>query len=285
MLPGRGADCVHCRLNALSIAAHRSTARPGPQVNRTPYRTRLPAAAAALAVTLAVTGALLLSILLAWRALSAVDFLYPWLYDALSIDQHIQEFGPQNRYRKGFETLSPERHKALFGAIVESINQGGEGLSALQYQPPGASRPIPLLRPPEVEHLELVARLVQGVHRAGYAGAGLLAAGVGLLAGLGRVLPRRAAFLGLGVCAALAGGLALASFDVGDGGLFAWLHEQVFPPGHQWFFYYQESLMTTLMKAPHLFGPVALALAALTLACFLALLAGARRLTEWRRER
>jgi len=83
----------------------------------------------------------------------------------------------------------------------------------------------------------------------------------------------------------LAGGLALASFDVGEGGLFAWLHEQVFPPGHQWFFYYQESLMTTLMKAPHLFGPVALALAGVTLACFLALLAAARRLTEWRRDR
>ena len=239
---------------------------------------------AALAITLTVTGALLLSVLVAWRALASADFLYPWLYQALSIQEHIQRFGPENRYRKGLETLPPERHKALFGAIVDSINRRGEGLSELRYQPAGASRPIRLLRPPEVEHLELVAGLVRAVHLAGYAGAVLLAAGVAALAGLGRVLPRRAAFIGLGVSALLAGGLALAAFDVGDGGLFARLHEQVFPPGHQWFFYYQESLMTTLMKAPHLFGPVALALAGLTLACFLGLLAAARRFTEWRRD-
>ena len=31
------------------------------------------------------------------------------------------------------------------------------------------------------------------------------------------------------------------------------MHEMVFPDDHQWFFYYQDSLMTTLMKAPDIF--------------------------------
>lgn len=39
--------------------------------------------------------------------------------------------------------------------------------------------------------------------------------------------------------------------------MFYWLHTKIFPHNHQWFFYYQESLMTTLMKAPDLFGFIA----------------------------
>jgi hypothetical protein len=35
------------------------------------------------------------------------------------------------------------------------------------------------------------------------------------------------------------------------------LHTWIFPADHQWFFYYQESLMTTLMKAPDIFGGIA----------------------------
>jgi hypothetical protein len=54
----------------------------------------------------------------------------------------------------------------------------------------------------------------------------------------------------------------------------------VFPEGHQWFFYYQDSLMSTLMKAPYLFGYIALALLVLTLALLTALLAAASRTTR-----
>jgi hypothetical protein len=43
------------------------------------------------------------------------------------------------------------------------------------------------------------------------------------------------------------------------------LHEQVFPPDNQWFFFYQDSLMSTMMKAPFLFGYIAVALVVLAL--------------------
>jgi hypothetical protein len=41
---------------------------------------------------------------------------------------------------------------------------------------------------------------------------------------------------------------------------FYWLHTAVFPDNHQWFFYYEESLMSTLMKAPDLFAPISIQL-------------------------
>ena len=48
------------------------------------------------------------------------------------------------------------------------------------------------------------------------------------------------------------------------------MHEWVFPAEHQWFFYYQESLMTVLMKAPDLFGAIAILIAVLGIGFYLA---------------
>jgi hypothetical protein len=42
--------------------------------------------------------------------------------------------------------------------------------------------------------------------------------------------------------------------------VFYQLHVWIFPEGHQWFFYYQESLMSTLMKAPDLFAGIGIAI-------------------------
>lgn len=46
---------------------------------------------------------------------------------------------------------------------------------------------------------------------------------------------------------------------IGPTRVFYTLHEWVFPSDHQWMFSYQESLMTTLMKAPDLFAAIAVA--------------------------
>lgn len=46
---------------------------------------------------------------------------------------------------------------------------------------------------------------------------------------------------------------------VGPEKVFNQLHIWVFPDDHQWFFYYQDSLMSTMMFAPHLFGWIGLA--------------------------
>ena len=63
---------------------------------------------------------------------------------------------------------------------------------------------------------------------------------------------------------------------IGPKDVFYKMHTLIFPSGHQWFFYYQDSLMTTLMKAPDLFAAIAvewLLLTMIILALLLALLA------------
>ncbi len=229
----------------------------------------------AIASATVAPAALLAAAGVAWQLLSLVDFGYPALYGALDIQAHIAEYGPQNRYRSGFETLTPQQHQALFGDIVTAINHGGEGLETLRYQPPNATAEA-LLRPPEIAHLRLVADWVSLLQRAAI-GAGLcLLAAVTWLRRTGHVPGGRALAAGGGLALAVGGGLTVAAFDAGDGGWFARLHEWAFPSGHQWFFYYQESLMTTLMKAPDLFGPMAAELAGLTLGLTAALLAAVR---------
>ena len=55
--------------------------------------------------------------------------------------------------------------------------------------------------------------------------------------------------------------LSILSFSVfGFTDIFYYLHTVVFPNNHQWFFYYQESLMSSLMKAPDLFAAIGLSL-------------------------
>jgi hypothetical protein len=207
---------------------------------------------------------------LAWNMLSAADFGYPLLYDALDIDRHIQRFAPENRYRHGFGATSEAEHQALFAAIVSAINRGGDGLRALSYRPAPGAAPVALLREPEIVHLEHVAGLVGQLRLAGLIGAGWLLGTVLLLRRHRRPLDRRALLAGGAGVVVAAGLFTWAGFDPGGG--FDRLHEWVFPPGHQWFFYYQESLMTTLMKAPHLFGPMGAALVLLTLALLAAML-------------
>jgi len=50
--------------------------------------------------------------------------------------------------------------------------------------------------------------------------------------------------------------LLVLSLVIGVENLFYGLHTIVFPDDHQWFFYYEDSLMSTLMQAPNIFLPI-----------------------------
>ncbi len=67
---------------------------------------------------------------------------------------------------------------------------------------------------------------------------------------------------------------------IGRARCFYQFHVWIFPDDHQWFFYYQESLMSTLMKAPVLFGYIAAVLVGLAVVLLAALLALAGRVTR-----
>ena len=220
--------------------------------------------------------ALLAALFCAWRLLAGVDFLYPVWYELSAIDRTIAAYGPRNRYRQAFETTTKAERMRLFSAIVVAIQRQGEGLETLVYHAPDG-RPLGrLLRSPEIIHLQDVARLVD---RAQYGGWTVLLA-LPLVLGLlrrQRLPPPRLRML-LATTAALLAGASAAILAIGPVKVFYALHIWIFPPGHPWFFYYEDSLMTLLMQAPTLFGYITVALLALTLLLWLGLLYLVRRI-------
>ncbi|MDO3384102.1 lipoprotein intramolecular transacylase Lit [Gilvimarinus algae] len=199
---------------------------------------------------------------LAWHLLAQVDFAYPQAYELLNIDRHIEEFGPQNRYRRGFADTDKQAHLSLFGQINDAIHHKPEALADIRFAPDGGKTQT-LLREPEVVHLQDVARLINGVYTLGWFSLGLTALTMGALLWRRGPLPRP-----LRVLTGVVGALSLliaAVFVIGPKRVFYTLHTWVFPPEHPWFFYYQDSLMTTLMKAPDLFGFIAIILLSLWL--------------------
>lgn len=212
---------------------------------------------------------LLVSCWLAWHILAQVNFAFPLGYKALDIEQHIQHFGPQNRYKQGFENTTEEEHYRLFGEIVKSIQNGGHGLAEITYSIPGKSN-TPLLRNPEVVHLTDVGKLIDFFYASSWIGIFILCVCIGYFYHKQQTMPSaKSVALGVGgfviVCVAVVLG-------VGPKAVFYWLHIQIFPADHEWFFYYQDSLMTTLMKAPDIFGLIAVQIAALALAFYSAIL-------------
>ena len=73
-------------------------------------------------------------------------------------------------------------------------------------------------------------------------------------------------------------------FLVGPTKIFYAGHELIFPDNHQWFFYYEDSLMSTMMKAPDLFGPIACELAVVTFLIWFLLLAIVRNVENYSRK-
>jgi hypothetical protein len=189
-----------------------------------------------------------------WHVLAAADFGYSLWYDVLSIDETIETYGPANSLRPGFHRTERAEHERLFGAIVDAVHDDGRGLDALVYRTPEGEILGTLLTEPEVIHLEDVARLLNVFTAVAWIA---IAAGVLLLGGvaLRGETPPSGRRIALGTAGGLGAG-TVAVLLIGPESVFNWLHEAVFPAEHEWFFYYEESLMTMLMQAPNLFAPI-----------------------------
>jgi hypothetical protein len=206
------------------------------------------------------------SLLASWQLLRSADFLYPQWYEVIGIDRTIAEYGPKNSYRNHFELTTRDERSRLFAAIVSAIHDGGRGLETLTYHDARGNPVATLLRAPEITHLRDVARLVEWFYRLGL---GAVLVWMLALAQLWRLrlppppLGRYLAGFGL-----TAGVLALGVIAVGAEKVFYKAHTLIFPAGHPWFFYYEESLMTMLMKAPDLFAAIAAEWLLLTALCY-----------------
>jgi hypothetical protein len=228
-------------------------------------------------VSLFAAAALLGALFLAWRILATMDYLYPVLYEPAGIGAHIDRFGPENRYRQGFSQTTREERQRLFSEIGRAIRNQGRGLESLSYHDAQGNKLGALLRPPEIIHLQDVARLVGRLEIAGATALFMLALQLILFRRQRRSLPALSRMLLLTSAGLLLGGLAVVA--MGPKTVFYALHDWVFPADHQWFFFYQDSLMSTMMKAPDFFGYVAAALVSLALIILCLILSAASRYT------
>ena len=212
------------------------------------------------AAVLALSG-LIVSFALSWLVLASVNFLYPVWLDYGGINDAIEEYAPQNKLKPGFEHTSRDERIEAFAGINKAIHFGGEGLSDLRFVTPEMTEQ-PLLTAAEVQHLQDVANLID-VGKV----ASVLAVIVWLILcsyfalSLRRFPSIKLQFVSIGGVLLL---ITVTVLALGPVEVFYALHVWVFPEGHQWYFYYQESLMATLMHAPYLFGWIALELLLLT---------------------
>jgi len=195
--------------------------------------------------------------LLSWHLWAQVNFAYQLDYKLLDIEAQIQEFAPHNRYKQEFEYTTPEEHWELFAQIVNSIQNHGKGLAEITYKLPNGTN-TPFMHRAEVIHLQDVANLIDTFYTTGII-AGVLWIFLLIIAYRNKLLFPSLKKVLLGCCAAIVV-ISITIISLGAKNVFYWFHTKIFPEGHQWFFYYEDSLMTTLMKAPDIFGLIALLL-------------------------
>jgi uncharacterized membrane protein len=204
---------------------------------------------------------LMLSLYGGWMVNAKLGYGYAWLYGFYETEQHIARYAPQNKFRQGFETTSVDEHKKIFQQIVDSVHANGEGLDVINYEYSG--RIVPLLHNAERIHLQDVAKLINAIH---WLALCCLLVFIACFVGEYRYQGKdkrqaqvQASAVGLFSIFALLLILMTAAFMIwGAKAIFYQMHILVFPDDHQWFFYYQDSLMSTLMKAPDLFAGIAI---------------------------
>ena len=213
-----------------------------------------------------------LSMFLGWVTLAQTNFMYSGLYEVMSLGETIAQYGPENRYKKSFELTTDEERFRIFEQIVIAIHQHGEGLDVIRYHDAQGNVLDTLLRPPEVVHLQDVANLLDKLAMASWCVLFLTAVLVVYIFKQGALSFSALTLFWKTLAAVILVGVAVMLYGAQD--IFYQWHTLVFPKGHQWFFYYQDSLMTTMMRAPDLFAAIAVLWVSLGLIYFFVLLRG-----------
>lgn len=195
--------------------------------------------------------------LISWHLMAQIHFAYPLGYKLLDLQSHIAEFAPLNRYKEDFEHLSQEEHWRLFGEISDSIQDHGRGLADIRYTLKNGQTTL-LMHQDEIIHLQDVANLVDKFYLTGYIAMVIWITSFLIIYWRKPTPPSsRKLLIGFVSLISLA---SLVIIVLGAKDVFYWLHIQIFPENHKWFFYYQDSLMTTLMKAPDIFAFISILL-------------------------
>ena len=196
----------------------------------------------------------IVSFYIAWQLSASTNFLYSTWYEVLDLNAVITKYAPKNKFKKGFQNTSKQQHVELFSGIVKGIQHDGKGLKQLSYTNSKTKESSPLLTEAEIVHLQDVAELVAKFEYLATLSL-IIAVFVFLLMRINKIAIAKFKFHLLGGIGFVFV-LGILIVIIGPTKIFYLGHELIFPNNHQWFFYYEESLMSTMMKAPVLFGPI-----------------------------
>ncbi|HEY6529375.1 MAG TPA: DUF1461 domain-containing protein [Cellvibrionaceae bacterium] len=202
-----------------------------------------------------ILSCIIIALQLSWYVLGQINFSYGFWHDHTSIAWAIESYASANRQgHTGFEKTTKAERERVFAEIAKSIRSSGEGLAQIKYKVEGEADKI-LLTEDEVFHLQDVATLIDlapfAVVPAWMILIGLIIHSIKTYKPLPSVLLQLIGF----TCVSAIIGIILAV--VGPKAVFTQLHIWIFPANHKWFFYYQDSLMSTMMHAPVLFAGIA----------------------------
>jgi Protein of unknown function (DUF1461) len=220
-------------------------------------------------------GCMIIALQLSWYVLGQMNFSYGFWHDRTSIAWAIETYGASNRVgHTGFEKTTKAERERVFAEIAQSIRSSGAGLASIEYKVEGEPNKI-LLTEDEVFHLQDVSKLIDmapfAVIPAWLIFLGLIARSLQKRIPMPSVLYQLAS---LGVVSAIIGVILAV---VGPKAVFTQLHIWVFPANHKWFFYYQDSLMSTMMHAPVLFAGIAAEWAAFASIVFIIIQIGVKK--------
>lgn len=200
-----------------------------------------------------LTLALLVSCLHAsWQLLSKADFLYSHIYNQNNLEVHVNKYAPQNRNKVNFELTTREERVRVFNDIAHAINNHGKGLAEISYTYSTATDATTFLVEAEREHLQDVANLVSNLKPIGAFLTSLLLLYY-IFCWYYKVTRYQYFWRPYGIIitvtqiSTISLLCMVAIFIIGPQTVFYLLHELAFTDNSQWFFYYQDSLMTTLM--------------------------------------
>ncbi len=203
-----------------------------------------------------LTSTFFISLCVSWVLLASLNFAYPLLHDYTGINENIALYGPRNRIKPDFNQTTREERIRLFAGIVKSIHLQGEGLGELTYHTKNGKE-IKLLTAAEVVHLKDVSVLYEKLK---YSAIAVFFIWFWLMVMRFRwrlKMPGTAVLVSYVLLVPVSTSVV---YIAGAEKLFYTLHTLFFPAGHQWFFYYEESLMSMMMKAPDMFAYIAVML-------------------------
>ena len=197
----------------------------------------------------------LLIIALSWLTLYKVNFFYGFWHDHGGIAQTIEYFSPKNKHISNFEHTTKAERIRVFKHISYAVHIDASELNAITFKTAKSGQAQRFLHQREIIHLIDVSHAINTLYIILIFGVSCWLYSLRYYLRHNIKLPsRKVQLLSMAILVGLVG---ICIVLIGPEALFYWFHQVIFPENHQWFFYYEDSLMSTLMSAPDLFGWIA----------------------------